>query len=366
MLTKTNSACLAAAGLLLLAAFGWNEFGRAASGNNDFLGFYSAGRMAGGSGLYDPARTAEVQRQAAGFSGEGNLTFPRLPYYAALLWPLARLPYPVAYALWEALSLAAVIGFAFAWPDPRDRLPILVACAWSLPLLASMMNGQDCTFVLLAIALAIRFFDRRPALAGVAIALGGIKFHLLLLVPLMAMAQRRFRFLAGLTAGGIVLLAASFAVAGPDWFSQWAGLVTSARLRQAEGSMPNLHGLVDGVSWLEWALAVLVSLAVWMVARRGAGPGWAAALIGSLLISRHAYIQDCIVLLPPCLILLRHGAAAFRYAAFVLLTPLAYLPGVTSSPAAVILPAGLLLLLSGLAAEPALERLSPPKPRPLN
>ncbi len=62
-------------------------------------------------------------------------------------------PFPIAYALWEALSFAAIVGFAFAWPDRRygrggpalsDKLVIMVACAWSLSLLVTLMNGQDC------------------------------------------------------------------------------------------------------------------------------------------------------------------------------------------------------------------------------
>ncbi len=186
-------------------------------------------------------------------------------------------------------------------------------------------------------------------------ALAGIKFHLLLLVPLIAIAQRRYRFLGGLTIGAAALLAASYAVAGPRWFGNWMRLVTSERLNPSQRAMPNLHGLMLGTPWLEWTVTIVVALLAWIVARRGVELGWAAVLIGSLLVSRHAYTQDCVVLLPACLILLRRQTAAYRICAVALLTPIVYLPSVMGNATAAILPAGLLALLVALATQPAIE-----------
>src|SRR5581483_6478251 len=65
-------------------------------GENDFLGLYPGGRLAGSPALYEAAASAAVQRQAVGYSNP-HLVFCRPPFYAALLWPLSRLRYFAAY-----------------------------------------------------------------------------------------------------------------------------------------------------------------------------------------------------------------------------------------------------------------------------
>jgi hypothetical protein len=80
------------------------------------------------------------------------LQFFRLPWAAAALWPLGRLPYTAAYAVFQALSLAALAGFLALWPKPR--MMVVLACAWSVPLSFALAQAQDVTFLLLWLALA--------------------------------------------------------------------------------------------------------------------------------------------------------------------------------------------------------------------
>ena len=46
-------------------------------GQNDFMGLYPGGKLAGGPGVYDAAQSATVQREAVGYSN------PRLDYVLA-------------------------------------------------------------------------------------------------------------------------------------------------------------------------------------------------------------------------------------------------------------------------------------------
>src|SRR5262245_17924073 len=102
------AACLA--GIASSALFYGSALGLTTRGVNDFISFYTGARLAGTSDLYSPERNIQVQNAAAGWSSR-NMLYCRLPYYAALLRPLGRLPYAVAYRIWETISLLTLIAF---------------------------------------------------------------------------------------------------------------------------------------------------------------------------------------------------------------------------------------------------------------
>ena len=106
------------AGLLALAlslAPDWNHIW---NGLNDFPAFYLAPRMLATGDLYHPLAFLAKQQQLLGRTNE-SIVYIRLPYLAVMLAPLSQLPYPVAYALWQALSLTALALFAGLWPARR-------------------------------------------------------------------------------------------------------------------------------------------------------------------------------------------------------------------------------------------------------
>lgn len=339
-------------GVLGLTFFWRQNAAQIASGGNDFLAFYAGGRLAGSADLYDTGRIVEVQEQAAGFHGGGVLSFIRPPYYAALLWPLAQLPYYAAYLIWQALCLGAVAAFVVLWPDVKERAILALASCWSLPLSASFANGQDTVFLVLWIVLALRNMDRRPWLAGFLMSLCVVKFQFFVFIPVFVLAQKRWRFGLGLFIGGAALLAASFAAGGRDWIPRYLTLITSARTNPSEAIMPNLHGLtwpLPHATWFELALSVIVLAAVWIGARRfGVEAALAIVLVGGALVSRHAYVQDCLILLPACMILQRSQEPPIvRRIAWLLFLPILYIPSTSLRPSLLIaaLPLSLLVLL---------------------
>src|ERR1017187_8673013 len=274
------------AGIALLVFFWGPSLGKIAAGHNDFLAFYAGGRLVGSGQLYDPARIGQVELDTGGATGR-TLRYIRPPFHAMMFRPLAVLPFGFAYRIYLLLLLAAMAGFVLLWPGP-DRAALALACCWSLPVSAAFANGQDDAFLLLWLALAARGHRRHPLWAGLVLALCAAKFQLFLLVPLWLLAQRRWRMLAGLAAGGGVLALISFLAEGWGWPQRFLAALRSPRIAPGEWIMPNLHGLWLGRAGhpvVEVILALTVAAAVLVEARRSEfTPGLCAALTGSLLI----------------------------------------------------------------------------------
>ena len=334
-------------GVAVLAAVWWPVRDTVIRGGNDFLSYYAGARLVGTPDLYgNPERVWEVQQEAAGMASPA-FQFVRPPWVAALLRPLGSLPYPKAYAVFQAVSFAALAAFLVLWPGPR--LPVALACAWSVPLSFVLAQAQDVTFLLLWVALAMRWHEKRPWAAGAALALCSAKFHVFLLLPLLIAGQRRWRMAGGLLAGGAALAAVSFAVAGASWPARFLATITHPRIGPMETMMPTLRGMVApwpyAVAW-EVALGLVAVVAVWRVVRRGefvAGMG--AVLIGGLLVARHTYLADLTLLIPALMPALDVAKGRLRWLILALLAPLWYLFAMAISPHNAGLPLGMLAVL---------------------
>jgi hypothetical protein len=345
--------CLAA--LFLHIALAWQLRWRVLSGANDFLMFYAGARLAGTPGLYDPDRVREVQLESAGVTGP-NLLFTRLPYVAVLAQPLAWLPYRTAYGVWQLLAAGALAGFLALWRTMSLPLTTLFCCL-STPLFVSFLNGQDLTFLLLWIALAVWLYRKRNTFAaGLIFALCFAKYHLFVLLPVLILGQKLRRFGQGTAVGGAVLLGLCFATSGLTWPRDYYRILTNPKSLEGVSQMPNLHGLFFG--WpgsllLEGLLAAGVVVMTWRVVRRTTFEwGLAATLAGSLLLSFHAYVADAVVLLPAALTIYSSSTGPWlRLLCLFLLTPIGYLLSLSSvPPLTAVVPVAVLLLLSSMAS----------------
>ena len=93
--------------------------------------------------------------------------------------------------------------------------------------------------------------------------------------------------------------------------------------------MPNIHGLMFNFQQpraLEYLLSfTVIGLVWWVVRNRSFGVAAAVTLMGSLLLSQHAYLTDCAILIPPLLTLTRpNNGRLVRYCALLLLLPVPY------------------------------------------
>ncbi|MBK5291351.1 MAG: DUF2029 domain-containing protein [Acidobacteriia bacterium] len=138
---------------LLTLAILWPLRNLVITGANDFLSFYAGARLAGTSDLYNPAQAQRVQFESADTSSQ-TLPFIRLPYFAAFLWPLGKLPYLAAYACWQILNGIAFLLFLRLWPLQPVWAARFLACS-CLGIGWSFANAQDHTFLLLWIAASL-------------------------------------------------------------------------------------------------------------------------------------------------------------------------------------------------------------------
>ena len=106
----------------------WNDM--TIGGGNDFAQLYCAPHLIAGHHLYDPpAMDAEQDRIIPSVRKAGGpFWYVRLPYYAALLWPLSQLPYRFAYYCWQLVALGSIAAFicVCAGEEAADRHPVLL------------------------------------------------------------------------------------------------------------------------------------------------------------------------------------------------------------------------------------------------
>jgi hypothetical protein len=288
----------------------------------DFPIFYGSARLLGTPDLYSPEAVQRMQQQEIG-CGSAAAAFIRLPYFAALIWPFTLLPVGTAFVFWRLLLIAAELGF-IAFFGPRWKWALL-ACVWSWPLAWDLDNGQDASFLLLAVMAGAFLVKRgRPFLAGLCFSCCAAKPHLLFLLPLLLVAQNLRRTTAGLATGGAVLLGISFAVGGWNWPSQFLHAIANPRIDPTPMELHNIRGLVHGWWPAEIALGITVAVAVWIVCRRATFEiALASVLAGSLLVCHHLTASDWCMLLPVGLIVGFQGVStAVRAAAVFLITPL--------------------------------------------
>jgi hypothetical protein len=341
-------------GILYLGSTAWHFRHHFVRGNVDFLQLYSGARLVGTAGLYDPRAAIAIHYEVTGRHSEG-VYYSRIPVYAWLLKPLARLPYRWAWGVFAALNL---LSFAWFLRVFADREPALAVLGWFYPPLYSVLtNGQDVGLFLAAAAGGYLLLERRrPFAAGLAWSLCAIKPHLFLLVPLVLLIRRQWRALAGGLAGGTALLAGSFAVQGPDWIARYLALLARPELHPGPQHMPNFQAvrlaLAPGhLDWLPWAgAAAAAALLAWSAARaRDWRPAFALALPASLVGAWHAYMQDCLPLLLTCAVF---GPLSppphFRALLLAVIAPVPPFLLLFGTPWSALLP-GLLMLMLALA-----------------
>ncbi len=323
-----DKALISVIGLTVMFIMAMSAKEQILSGKNDFAPLYNGTQLLGSPFLYSAEHNYDLLEAHVGGTND-SLRYTRLPYHAAIFWPLGRLPYLTAYTLWMAISLGALVAFALLWQTPSG-MDAVAFTALSLPAFQSLMNGQDTPLLLLWIALAVYLHRQGIAFAaGCVLALCAAKYHLFVLLPLVLIAQRRWDMLKGLAAGGGVLLAVSFAVGGLRWPLEYFHTLTDGRVHPNPAKMPNLHGLLADAPMslaLQALLTVAIVVAAWQVARRSSFHyGLAVALSGGLLISYHAYLSDCALLLPAAMIIYTQATNRWlQLLATLLLTPFVY------------------------------------------
>jgi hypothetical protein len=179
-----------------LAAMVWAAGGNTVtSASDDFPCFYRAAQLVGTPALYQAG-----QYDFPGF----QIPYMRLPVYAKVFQPLARLTYQRARRVWTSLMVVFMASAFWLWPLKRSdafaKIAMLV-CAAS-PVLSCLGVGQDVGIVMLLAAVSARLLlAGRPTAAGlVASIIFAVKLTYLPAIALVFLVRSR-RTLAALVAG---------------------------------------------------------------------------------------------------------------------------------------------------------------------
>ena len=192
----------------------------------DFFSFYSGARLfvtRGGSAVYDLVLQREIQIQVTSQPPDRFIVLPYFhpPYYTLLIAPLGYLTYRQAYIAMAAFNAILVVALVVLLVRSSQRIhgrAAVVATALIagfFPLFVTILQGQSDLVVLVPLAAAYVAWARgRHGWAGIFSALALAKPQLLLLIPVLFLARRAWRALAGFAAALIALGAISVAGLG--------------------------------------------------------------------------------------------------------------------------------------------------------
>ena len=320
--------------VVLHAAILWQMRGLIAEGYGDFAAFYTAGKLVQhgqASAMYDRRAQWSAQQEFAADVKirRGPLPYIRPPFEALVFFLLAYLRYPVAYLVWTTLKILILFAIPFLLQphlltDPllQPLLQGVLALAY-FPVAFELLQGQDAILFFLLFCLAFAALQRGADFrAGVWLALGLFKFHLVIPIVLIFALRRKTRVVFGFLCSAAALLLISAGLVG------WAGIVAYPKylwsLNQASGvgmvyteSMPNLRGLAGALGlrgiYSHWiavpvaAVGIIVAAYLWRPAddqdRRLSIAGFSLSIVLTILTSYYAYCYDMMLLLIPIVLL---------------------------------------------------------------
>lgn len=370
----TRERARAYAWLLLLAAALGLGLGMAADG----LGFGVAGRQPGSdftqvwvagleanagapSAPYDPE--VHFDRQHAEFGANAHVYgwhYP--PYFLFVAAGLALTPYLAALGLWLSATLALYLA-AFRMALGRSGANGFVLAALAFPaVFVNIGHGQNGFLTAALMTGGLLWSQRRPFLAGMALACLAYKPQFAMIAPLALLCARNGRALAGGAFGLAILSAATLATFGLEpWFAFQRSLEFTQRIVIEEGvigfekiqsvfAAARLWGAPVGVAYV--AQGVVASGAFAAVAWLWASNGdlrlrAAGALAAALLTTPYCLDYDMVVLGPALALVYDHARArgfapyeksllALTFVAPLIARPLAGL-GLPAAPFIVIL-----------------------------
>jgi hypothetical protein len=342
-----------------------------AARHHDFLNLYSAATFANEGrldDLYDPEALRQFQQTIAP-ENPSVIPFARPHFYAVALIPLSWLPYDTAFWSWLALQTVILLA-CWAWIAKRFGADGLVIAAFFFPAATGIPHGQDAA-MLLALTIASFAAHERKAdrLSGLLSGCLLFKFHLVLLLPVAMLAQRRWKMLTGFLATTAALAAVELAIAGPTGIAAYLHFLTRRdieRLNIGEMNMVNLNSLLLNLGansdMLRGILSLLAAAMVIQICR-STDEWWkalAAASLGASFLMPHTYQYDLTWCLLAMLgLVFWQTNPVPKIFAGLLLTPVPYLLTLAGAPWA----GAAALCVGGLIASLAIHSLAQTRTR---
>lgn len=305
----------------------WFHFVQGRLQGPDFFSFYSSAKLYvqnGGSAVYDLVLQRQMQIQVTGEPAGRFIVLPYFhpPYYTLLIAPLAYLDYRQAYiamAMFNvvlAAALVVILVHSSLRIHGRAAIVATALIAGFFPLFVTVLQGQSDLVVLVPLAAAYVAWSRgRHGWAGIFSALALAKPQLLLLIPVLFVARRAWRALAGF--GGVVAVLGLISLIGfgvaplVTYFKAvgaWAiggSLPTNGQLVYTDTSVYSLRKILEvlpgGGTVALVILLLLLALAALSLSWRPDKPrlDFALAVAASLVLSPHQNVHDLALLVIP-------------------------------------------------------------------
>jgi hypothetical protein len=281
----------------------------------DFRIFYvaaEAGLRYGWASIYD---LTTLRALSSSFPAGQNYINPALPFinppvFAWLIAPLTALPLAVAYALWSAISLGALIwAWHLAAPYSGLRKIALLLAALALwPVLDAFYFGQPTLVIVGLLATTWWLCSKdRPLAAGAALALAtALKPHTVILVPLALLISGRYRPVVSWAVVSGALAIASVIALGPSGLNN--ALQTLEYGQTDTGQAHYTLAYIFGTGPLTYAVEGLQGIVALVIARRRRADldmVFALGLLGSLVFAFHLHQYDYSALILAAWLVLR-------------------------------------------------------------
>ena len=195
----------------------------------DFSNVYAAGTLTWqgrSADAYDPALQHKAEMVTFGGRDVPFYGWHYPPFFFAIAFLVAALPYGLGLALWLAASFAAYLAALRAiLPRPET---LLIASAFPAVFI-NIGHGQNGFLTGALLGGALCLIDRRPWLAGVLIGLLAYKPQFGVLIPIALIASQRWSSIVAAVATVAALVALSFATLGDN---VWHAFVDSMNFTQ--------------------------------------------------------------------------------------------------------------------------------------
>ena len=291
-------------------------------GDADFQSFHVAARMAldgQAAQVWDAAAHAARQVEWQGPRTRIYAFFYPPPYLLICL-PLGLAPLLPAFAAWVLATGAACFAALRAWLPGAGPMALLLAVLAPASVL-NAVHGQNAFLSTALLAAAGLALDRRPALAGVALATLAFKPQLGLLVIPALVAARRRRVLGAAIAAGLAWAVAAWLAFGADaWLAFFERLsdagaamggasVAIWKLQSVQAMAASLGAGARLAQGLQLAVTAAVLAVLVLVLRRRPGGLAEVALVAAAtpLAAPFVLSYDMVLLLLPMAWLLREA-----------------------------------------------------------
>lgn len=287
----------------------------------DFINFWAAGHLAVAGlvqDIFDPARLTAAQQALYHPRIHGHFwSYP--PPALLIVYPLGFLPYFTALALWTMASFAALAWAARTLFSDLLRQLLLLCCP---AMAASVMVGQNGAFTAALLLGGLVCLERRPVLGGVLLGLLVFKPQLAVMLPVAALAMRRWDTIAAAIVTVLAVALLSTFVFGLQSWQAFIDYTLPAQIDSLEHGggflvlMPSafasarLLGLYGEAIWVQLPFALLAAVLVWRGCRseRPMRDKITLIVLGTFVATPQAFIYDLVPLAAaPLLLLERRG-----------------------------------------------------------